>query len=128
MSLFKELDKKNEESYSYSTALFWGALWGLSEATLGHILHMIRIPGLAGFVMLPLATFFMLKALQDSKKLSVIFSTSVVAATLKLSDLFLPGITALDIAKPAAAIVCESLAIIVLVSIIRNTLLQRHLI
>jgi hypothetical protein len=107
--------------------MFWGALWGLSEATLGHILHIVRIPGLAGFVMFPVGIFFMLKAYQDSKNLRVIFSTAVVAAAIKLSNLLLPGTYALDVLKPAMAIMTESLAVIVLLFIIENRVFQRHL-
>ncbi len=58
-------------------------------ATLDHILHMLRIPGLTGFVMFPAGVFFMLKAYKASNNLSVIFSTSVVAATIKLSNILL---------------------------------------
>lgn len=126
MSLIKELGSKDVLCHSHFTiAMFWGALWGLSEATLGHILHIVRIPGLAGFVMFPVGIFFMLKAYQDSKNLSVIFSTAVVAAAIKLSNLLLPGTNALDVLKPAMAIMTESLAVIVLLSIIENKVFQR---
>ena len=129
MSLFKKLDSKDVLVCSNLTiALFWGALWGLSEATLGQILHIVRIPGLAGFVMFPIGIFFMLKAFQDSKNLGVIFSTAVVAATIKLSDLLLPGTYTLDVLRPAIAIITESLAVIFLLSIVESRVFQRHLI
>jgi len=129
MSLFKDpCLKDNIIRSQFTIALSWGVLWGLSEATLGHSLHLLRIPGLAGFVMFPAGIFFMMKAYLDSKSLSIIFSTAVVAAAIKLLDLWLPGISALDVLKPAIAIVCESLAIIALLSIIENRAFQRHLI
>jgi len=129
MSLIKELGSKDVLCQSrFTIALFWGALWGLSESTLGHILHLVRIPGLAGFVMFPVGIFFMLKAYRDSKSLSVVFSTAVVAATIKLSDLLLPGIYTLDVLRPAIAIITESLAVIFLLSIVESRVFQRHLI
>jgi len=129
MSLIKELRSKDVMCHSrFTIAMLWGALWGLSEATLGYILHTLRIPGLAGFVMFPIGIFFMLKAYQDSKNLSVIFSTAVVAAAIKLSNLLLPGTYTLDVLKPAIAIMTESLAVIFLLSIIENRVFQRHLI
>lgn len=39
----------------FATALFWGSVWGLAEATLGHLLHLARVPGLPGLAMVPVA-------------------------------------------------------------------------
>jgi hypothetical protein len=119
MAPFRAYDLRSLIPHGLSIALFWGSLWGLSEATLGHLLHLLRIPGLAGFVMFPVAVFFMVKAYQDTNKLNMILATSVVAATIKLSDMLFPGISPLDILRPAIAIICESLVVIVLVSSIR---------
>ena len=129
MPLRKNLWLKESLVHSYlTTALLWGALWGLSEATFGYLLHAVRIPGLAGFVMFPLGIFFMLKAYRDSKSLSVAFSTALVATAIKLSDLMMPGTSTLDIFRPAMAIMTESLAVIALLSIIESKALQRQLI
>jgi hypothetical protein len=115
MSHIRELNLKNLKTQGIITVLFWGSLWGLAEATLGHILHMLRIPGLAGFVMFPAGVFFMLKAYKALSKLSVILSTSLVAATIKLSNILFPGTTSLEVLRPAIAIICESLALFVLI-------------
>jgi hypothetical protein len=122
MILFREFDLKNSFSHDFLIALFWGSLWGMAEATLGHILHLLRIPGLAGFVMFPVGVFFMIKAYQDSSNLSMILATSMVAATIKLSNMLFPGISPLDVLRPAIAIICESLVVIVLISSIRMML------
>lgn len=119
MTLFRELNKKNNLSHSLIIALCWGSLWGLAEATLGHILHLVRIPGLAGFVMFPMGVFFMTKAYQDSKNLNVILTTSIVAATIKLSNMLFPGTSPFDVLRPAIAIISESLVVFVLISSIR---------
>lgn len=126
MSHIRELNLKNLKTQGIITVLFWGSLWGLAEATLGHILHMLRIPGLAGFVMFPAGVFFMLKAYKASSNLSVILSTSVVAATIKLSNLLFPGTSPLDVFNPAIAIICESLAVFILFSLIRQKVHQRY--
>ncbi|MFC2163578.1 hypothetical protein ACFLT2_01125 [Acidobacteriota bacterium] len=129
MSLFKELGSKDVLVRNRLTmALYWGSLWGLSEATLGHILHIVRIPGLAGFVMFPVGIFFMLKAYRDSNSLRAIFTTAVVAAAIKLSDLLLPGTYTIDVFRPAMAIMTESLAIVVLISFVESRVFQQHLI
>jgi len=119
MTLFREVDFKKSFSHSFLIALFWGSLWGLAEATLGHILHLLRIPGLAGFVMFPVGVFFMIKAYQDSRNLNMILATSIVAATIKLSNMLFPGTIPFDVLRPAIAIICESLVVFILLSSIR---------
>jgi hypothetical protein len=126
MFLHAILKSKGAQSRnSFAIVLFWGTLWGLSEATLGHLLHIVRIPGLAGLVMFPVGIFFMLKTYQNSKSFRAIFATAVVSATIKLSDLFLPGTFALDVLRPAFAILAESLAVIALLSLVESRIIQR---
>jgi len=88
--------------------LFWGFLWGLAEATLGHVLHHVPIPGIAGYVMFPIGAFFMVQAFRHSGKLSAILLTAIVAAQIKMIDLFLPARSPLAVINPAVAILCES--------------------
>lgn len=89
-------------------SLFWGSLWGLAEATLGHVLHHVPIPGIAGYVMFPIGVFFMVQAFNHSGKLSAIHLTALVAANIKLLDLFLPARSPFAAINPAVAILCEA--------------------
>jgi hypothetical protein len=98
-------------------SLFWGALWGLAEATVGHFLHWISVPGIAGFVMFPIGLVFMVQAFKHSGKVSVIFFTALVAANVKLIDLFLPAHSLFAVTNPAVAILCESLAVMLAFSL-----------
>lgn len=91
--------------------LFWGFLWGLAEATGGHFLHWVKIPGMAGFVMFPIGMVFMVQAFRHSEKLSAIFLTALVAANIKLIDLFLPDTIPYAVINPAIAILCESITV-----------------
>jgi hypothetical protein len=91
--------------------LFWGSLWGIAEASLGHLLHLVGFPGLAGIVMFPLGLFFMTKAFIISGKKRVIFFTALIAGSLKLTDLFFPVSTPFVVLNPALAIVFESLVV-----------------
>ena len=45
----------------FLSVLFWGAMWGIGEATIGNLIHLgsIALPGLPGFVMFPVAFYFM---------------------------------------------------------------------
>ncbi len=94
----------------WAAALFWGSVWGLGEATLGHLLHLARIPGLPGLVMIPFAVLVMGRAAARSRSAAAVFLTGVIAAGLKLFDLFVPGTDLLAIANPVQAILLEALA------------------
>lgn len=94
-------------------SIFWGALWGITEATLGHLAHMVVIlPAIAGFIMFPIAFYFMTRAYRETGKIGVLFSTATVAASIKLVDLFLPGLSPIHTINPAIFILIESLAVI----------------
>jgi len=91
--------------------LFWGSLWGIAEATLGHLLHIMCIPALPGAVMFPLGVYFMVRAFVSSGKISIIFLTSLVAASFKLVDLFLLAQGIAAVINPVLAILAESLLV-----------------
>ncbi len=101
----KPNDNKNVRTY-----IFWGSLWGLSEATIGSLFHIV--PWIAGFFMFPVAFYFMKKALNDSRRLSAIFYTAAVAAGIKLTGLLFPFQQPATVINPAAAIMMEALAVI----------------
>lgn len=94
------------------TALVYGALWGLGEASLGHLLHLARIPGLPGLVMAPFAVLIMARtaAAARSHAAGAVFLAGVVAALFKLLDLFVPGTDILAVVNPIQAILLEALA------------------
>ncbi|MDP2913846.1 MAG: DmsC/YnfH family molybdoenzyme membrane anchor subunit [Candidatus Aminicenantes bacterium] len=75
----------------FRAAFFWGLLWGIWEATAGHLVHLVKIPGLSGFIMFPAAFFFMSRAFARSERAESIFLAACVAASIKLFDLFIPG-------------------------------------
>jgi len=94
----------------WAAALFWGSVWGLGEATLGHLLHLARVPGLPGLVMMPFAVLVMGRAAARSRSAAAVFLTGVMAAGFKLLDLFVPGTDLFAIANPIQAILIEALA------------------
>ncbi len=89
--------------------VFYGAIWGLVEATLGHVLHIwpVKIGWMLWF---PIAFYFMKTVyLKTGKHWSVII-TALIAAIIKLVDLFAP--VRIDyVINPAVSIVLESLAV-----------------
>lgn len=100
-----------------ATALLYGAVWGLGEATLGHLLHLVRVPGLPGLVMVPIAVAIMGRAAARSGSAAAVFLAGVVAASFKLFDLLVPGTDLLALSRPIQAILLEALAAAVWVSL-----------
>ncbi len=105
-----------------ATALLWGTAWGLAEATLGHLLHLARVPGLPGLVMVPLAVFIMGRAAARSRSAAAVFLSGVVAASFKLFDLLVPGTDLSALSRPMQAILLEALAAAAWVAILGRTM------
>jgi hypothetical protein len=107
------IDSKNTRQMVLAV-LFWGALWGIAEATVGYLAHLVLIlPGIAGFIMFPMGFYFMTRAYKNSGKPGVLLATAGVAASIKLVDLFLPGLTPIHTINPAVCILMEAVAVIV---------------
>jgi hypothetical protein len=93
------------------SVFLWGSLWGIWEATAGHVIHLTRIPGLPGFIMVPAAFYFMSRAFVRSGRYQSIFLAGCVAAGFKLFDVFIPGQNIQAVINPAQAILLESLVV-----------------
>lgn len=94
--------------------LFWGGLWGLAEAMLGHALHLLRIPGLAGWIMFPVGFWTIRRAYRQSGRAVVLAGVPAAAAAVKLADFLLPVSDPFIVINPAAAILLEGCAVAVL--------------
>ncbi|KUG02463.1 hypothetical protein ASZ90_020095 [hydrocarbon metagenome] len=93
--------------------LFWGSLWGLAEATLGFVLHLVAIalPGVPGFFMFPIAFYFMKKVYDSTGKAASVFYIAIVAASIKMVDFLLPLADPIRIVNPALSIILEGLVV-----------------
>lgn len=95
------------------TALFWGSLWGILEATLGYILHWIPVPGLAGAVLFPAGLYFLIQAFRGCPQYNALFLTALTAASVKCVNLLFPLDTLFRVINPALAVLSQALAVIV---------------
>lgn len=97
----------------FLSVIFWGAMWGIGEATVGHIIHQgaIALPGLPGFIMFPVAFYFMRKVYLETKEPKAVFYAAAIAAAVKLVDFLVPGYIAIRIINPALSILLEGLAV-----------------
>jgi hypothetical protein len=92
-------------------ALFYGGLWGLIEATLGYLLHLwgrfSPVPGLAGFVLFPVAFLLLYRAYRASGRAAAVPAAAVVAAAAKAASALVPGIGLEFTTNPVLAILAE---------------------
>lgn len=93
--------------------VYWGSLWGIAEATLGYVLHLtaIQLPRVPGFLMFPVAFYFMRKAFLATGKAVAVFQVALVAALIKCCDFLIPGNIPIRILNPALSILLEGLAV-----------------
>lgn len=93
--------------------LFWGSCWGLMEASLGYVIHVLAVPfpGLPGFLLFPCAFILMNKAMESTGKKDIIIQMSLVAAGLKLLDFLILGNDPIRIINPAISMVMEASAV-----------------
>lgn len=96
------------------TIIFYGSVWGLLEAVIGYMLHLLPT-FIAGTIMFPIAMFVLVKAYGalDSKK--QILMVGVVAAIIKSVGFLLPGLSPFKTLNPMIAIMMESLLVVLVI-------------
>lgn len=87
--------------------IFWGACWGVLEATLGWFLHLIHFKGEV-LVLYPFGLMCMMMAFRQTGKTSSIIKVAMVASLLKLTNLLIaPMAPYFHVINPAVAIILE---------------------
>lgn len=103
---------------SISIIIFWGAVWGLIEATLGYVLHSFSL-SVGWFFWFPLAFYFMSKVYRQTNSVTSVLFASAIAAAIKLIDFLLPA--RIDrIINPAVSIIFEGLIVFAAFKIIEH--------
>jgi hypothetical protein len=109
--MMDETARRAERGTLQSTVLFFGALWGIVEATLGFALHalprVMPIPNLAGAVMFPVALLVMVAAIRATGRPAAAMGAAIVAASIKASSVALPMVPFLFVRNPVMAILAE---------------------
>ncbi|MCK5832427.1 hypothetical protein KAH81_02035 [bacterium] len=93
--------------------IFWGALWGIAEATLGLFFHAIKPlgPWISGAVMFPIGFYFMHLAFTKTGKIHSMFGVAVIASAIKLVNLVVPGLSPVSTINPTIAIMLEGASV-----------------
>jgi hypothetical protein len=99
---------------NWKELLFFGALWGLTEATLGFFLHLVAVP-ITGLVMFPIGFFFMWQARLRTDSVYAPMQVAAVAASIKLVNLFVTPLW-MTAVNPAVAILLEGVFVFVFIA------------
>lgn len=98
--------------------IFFGALWGLFETTVGHILHKISFV-YSWSIMYPVACFFMYSVYKKTSNVSSVFFIGLICSSIKLLNLLSP-IRVDKVINPAVSIIVESLAMVLVIYAVKH--------
>ncbi len=98
---------KNKRVEVISKIVFFGAVWGIVEASVGYVLHLL--PGfIAGSLMFPFVMFILVKAYKSLGNRKAIFYVALVAAAIKSVNLLMPFLPAAKTINPMVSMVLEA--------------------
>jgi hypothetical protein len=93
------------------TIVFWGACWGILEASLGWFMHLVHLKN-EMLLLFPFGLMCMMMAVRQTGQASAIIKTALVAALVKLSNLLaLTAVPVYYVTNPAVAILLEGLVV-----------------
>ncbi|MBU1145818.1 MAG: hypothetical protein KJ971_08225 [Firmicutes bacterium] len=108
---------KNNKLNKISTILFYGAIWGILEASLGYVLHFVPT-FIAGTIMFPIVSVLLVRAYaKTNSKASLVF-IGLVASFIKGINLFMPQYSIWKTINPMISIVVESILVLAVIQII----------
>ncbi|TNF08117.1 MAG: hypothetical protein EP317_03675 [Bacillota bacterium] len=93
------------------TTLFFGAIWGLLEATLGYLLQFLP-PLVSGSIMFPIAATILTITYLNTKSKTSILWVGVIAAAIKSINFFMPGLLPIKTYNPMIAIMLQSIVMV----------------
>jgi len=110
---------KNSRFEVVSKIIFFGALWGIVEATLGYLLHLL--PGyLAGSLMFPIVVFILYRAYKSLGTRKAIFFVAIVAMVIKSVNLLLPFMVPAKTINPMVSMFVESLLVFAVIPLFES--------
>lgn len=101
--------------------IFFGAIWGIVEATLGYLLHVLPISiYISGTILFPIVGYILYRAYAVTQSKTALLSIGVVAALIKAVNFFLPFGSPFKIINPMLSIVLESLMVVLVISVLNK--------
>ena len=103
--------------------IFYGAVWGIVEATLGYLIHLTKMS--STIILCPLAFFFMNQVYKSTGKIKSIFFISIMSASIKLLDLF-TNVRIDKVINPAISILLEGAVFAIMIYIFQKNDLKKN--
>ncbi len=105
--------------------IFFGALWGAIEATLGYVLQLMP-HFVSGFIMFPIAALILVAAYHKTHSAKALLMVGAIAAMIKSINLFFP-MNHWRTINPMVAIVLESLMVMAVIGVVVHKPLQQKI-
>ena len=107
------------KKHNIPAIIFYGAIWGIIEATLGFVLHILPISiYISGTIMFPIVGYILYKAYKTTNSKSALLSIGILAAAIKAVDFFMPFGSPFKVINPMISIVMESLVVLIVISLL----------
>jgi hypothetical protein len=106
--------------------VFYGALWGSIEASLGYLLHLFFVP-FTGFLMFPIGAYFMRRGSVETDDRRSAFYIALVAALIKCVDFLVPGIPHIKVINPVIGILLQGIAVSLVLGLSSKNLFAKAL-
>jgi len=101
--------------------IFFGAIWGIIEASVGYLLHSLPVSiFISGTVLFPIVSYILYKAYKVTNSKTALLSIGVIAAAIKSVNFFLPFGSPFKIINPMLAIVMETLVVLVVITMLNK--------
>lgn len=110
------METENKKAFSLKlifNVLFWGAVWGIMEATLGTLLHLplfdkAGMYACSSTIIIPLAYILMANCYKKTESFYAVYLMGLIASAIKLTVAFFVGFIP-SVYNPAIYIVVEAL-------------------
>ena len=120
---------KNNKIKLLVQIIFFGAIWGIFEATIGHYIH--YLPALiSGSIMFPIASLILYQAYQKTNSKVALLYIAFVAVAIKSIDFLLPlpyG-NPFKVINPMIAIIVEALLVYAVIRLFQSSKASHRLI
>ena len=97
-----------------SIIVFFGAIWGIVEASVGYVLHFLPT-FIAGTILFPFVSVILYKTYQKTNSSYAVLGVGVIAAFIKAVNFLLPVTNMFKIINPMISILLEALVVMVVI-------------
>ncbi|MFP4477906.1 MAG: hypothetical protein ACLFPM_00575 [Candidatus Izemoplasmatales bacterium] len=110
---------KNNKLELIVKIVFFGALWGVVEASLGYVLHFLPML-ISGTIMFPIVIFILYHAYKSMGTRKAIFFVGMIAIAIKSTNLLLPMLPAVKTINPMIAMFLQTLLVFAIIPMLES--------